>query len=222
MRVSKANLPSASRVLLVVCALGAAQCGQTGNDLQLESPRHSAPSAAAKNEKEAPKAKHMPELLSGDALAGTRAATFSPLVPSKFEGFKAKAEPEGKDIDLGEGAGLSVLKRAYYKGGTALEIEVVDTMEAKPLRTLFDKTREVELHNESAVVKPVKVQGQKAYAQWNSTGRASRVTVLVDNRFLVNLSLRPTDSITAGLDLAEKLEFSELQKLSANDELAKH
>lgn len=147
---------------------------------------------------------------------------FLPLVPSTFEGFKAKAQPEGKDIDLGEGAALSILKRAYFKTSTALEIEIVDTEQAKPLRTLFEKTRELDRDTEAAVIKSMKVQGHKAVAQWNSTTKAARVTVLVDGRYLVNLSLRPTDNISSSLSLAEKLELSELTKLAADNEIAAH
>jgi hypothetical protein len=214
-----------ARALLTACALCAIDCGPTGNDVHvgararpaapLETGSGAAPAKRAK-------AKRAPELVSGDALAGTRAATFLPLVPSTFEGFRAKAQPEGKDIDLGEGAGLAVLKRSYYKSNTALEIEVVDTEQSKPLRALFDKTRELERDTEAAVIKPIKVQGYKAIAQWNSTAKAARVTVLVEGRYLVNLSLRPADNITTSVSLAEKLELPELAKLPADSEIAAH
>jgi hypothetical protein len=48
------------------------------------------------------------------------------------------------------------------------------------------------------------------------------VTVLVEGRYLVNLSLRPADNITTGVSLAEKLELSELAKLPADSEIAAH
>ncbi|HET6332168.1 MAG TPA: hypothetical protein VFG30_03100 [Polyangiales bacterium] len=212
------------RVFLSVCAICAIDCGPTGNDAHVGArARPAAPLETAANDPHArPKAKRTRELVTGDALAGTRASMFLPLVPSTFEGFKAKTQPEGKDIDLGEGAALSILKRAYFKTSTALEIEIVDTEQAKPLRTLFEKTRELDRDTDAAVIKAVKVQGHKAVAQWNSTSKAARVTVLVDGRYLVNLSVRPTDDIASSVSLAEKLELSELTKLAADNEIAAH
>ncbi len=206
-----------SRALLAAVASCALQCGSTGNDVQLATRAPEEPGASG--EPQPAKSKRIPELVSGDALDGTRAATFLPLVPKSFEGFRAKADAEGKDIDLGEGSGFAVLKRSYAKGGTWLEIEVVDTEGAKPLRTLFEKTRELERDTQEAVIKRIKVQGHDAIAQWNQTARAARVTVLVAQRYLVNLHMRPADGIAGAVSLAEKVE---LEKLASSDELAKH
>lgn len=218
------RLARRARVLLIACASCAIDCGPTGNDVHVGArARPAAPlETGASDAPKRVKSKRAPELVTGDALAGTRAAAFLPLVPSAFEGYKAKAQPEGKDIDLGEGAALSVLKRAYYKTSTALEIEIVDTEQSKQLRTLFEKTRELERDTEVAVIKPIKVQGYKAVAQWNSVSKAARVTVLVDGRYLVNLSVRPAESIKPSVELAEKLELSELSKLAAENEVAAH
>jgi hypothetical protein len=206
-----------SRVLLAACALCALHCGSTGNDVQVAS---RAPADHAANDQPQPaKPKRIPELVRGDDLESMHAATFLPLVPKSFEGFRAKADAEGKDIDLGEGAGFAVLKRSYAKGGTWLEIEVVDAQGAKPLRALFAKTRELERDTQVAVIKPMKVQGHQAIAQWNETARAARVSVLVEDRYLVNLHVRPADGIANAVSLAEKVELS---KLASGGELAKH
>jgi hypothetical protein len=206
-----------ARVLLAAFASWTMHCGSTGNDVQVATRAPADP--VAKEEPQSAKTKRIPELVSGDALEGTHAATFLPLVPKSFDGFRAKADAEGKDIDLGEGSGFAVLKRSYAKGGTWLEIEVVDTEGAKPLRTLFEKTRELERDTQAAVIKPIQVQGHKAIAQWNETARAARVSVLVDERYLVNLHLRPADGIANAVSLAEKVE---LAKLASGGELAKH
>jgi hypothetical protein len=213
-----------ARALLIGCALCAIDCGPRGNDLEVGA-RARPVSPLEKSGNDAPKAakaKRTRELVTGDLLESTHAATFLPLVPSTFEGFRAKSQPEGKDIDLGHGAGFSVLKRAYSKASTALEIEVVDTDGAKALRGLFEKTRDLDRDTEVAVIKPIKVQGYKALAQWNSTSRSARVTILVEGRYLVNLNLRPADDIATCVSLAEKLDLPELAKLPADSELAAH
>jgi hypothetical protein len=208
-----------ARGLLVTFAVCALHCGSTGNDVQVATRAPSEPDSA---EPERGQAKKIRVLATGDELDDMHAASFLPLVPKSFEGFRAKSDPEGRDIDLGEGASFAVLKRGYAKGGVWLEIEVVDTEGSKALRALFDKTRELDRDTQDAVIKAIKVQGYKAVAQWNTTSRDARVTVLVDNRYLVNVRVRPADGIAAAVGLAEKIEFSELAKLPADSEIAKH
>src|SRR5215510_3066685 len=151
--------PRREYLVLAAYAFFMLHCGRTGNDVQVAT---RAPADHASEEPQPAKSKRIPVLATGDELEGMHAATFMPLLPKSFEGFRAKADPEGRDIDLGEGAGFAVLKRSYAKGGTWLEIEIVDTENAAPLRALFDKTRELERNTQEAVIKPIKVQGQKA------------------------------------------------------------
>lgn len=205
-----------TRALLAACAFGAMHCGSTGNDVQVAT---RAPSNPAATEAEPAKAKRLRELATGDDLEGTHAVSFLPLLPKSFEGFRAKADAEGKDVDLGDGAGFAVLKRSYSKGSTWLEIEIVDTDGAIALRTLFERTREIERNTQEAVIKPIKVQGQKAIAQWNRTSGDARVSVLIENRYIVNVRVRPADGIASAVSLAEKVE---LEKLASGDEIAKH
>ena len=209
---------------LALCAIG---CGANGNDAHAGArARPTGPQALLDSgigePSLQPRAARKKRPDDPPTLEGTQCAVFLPFLPLTFEGYRAKAPAEGKDIDLGEGAGLVVLKRGYFKTGTALDIEIVDTEKSKALRALFDETRELERDNDSAVIKPIRVQGHKALAQWNSTGKASRVTVLVEGRFLVNLSLRPTDGVAASVALAEKLELADLAKLQTGNEIAAH
>src|SRR5262245_5366489 len=76
--------------------------------------------------------KRRPKFSNTPVLDGTRCAAFVPFVPNTFEGYRAKNAAEGKDIELGEGASLALIRRGYFKTGTALDIEIVDTVQAKP------------------------------------------------------------------------------------------
>lgn len=197
----------------------AAACGPTGNDAHGgASARPATSQDGAQGEARDKKRKFS----NTPILEGTRCAAFVPFVPNEFEGYRAKAAAEGKDIDLGEGASLALIRRAYFKSGTALDIEVVDAGEAKPLRDLFERTREIERNVEAAVIKPFNVKGYKAFAQWNSTSRHARVSVLVESRYLVNLGLRPADGIATSMALAEKLDLAALAQLPVTAQIAAH
>jgi hypothetical protein len=209
-----------ARILLLTVAVGALHCGSTGNDVQVATRAPSEPESDG--EPQPGETKRLRVLATGDELEDMHAAAFLPLVPKSFEGFRAKSDPEGRDIDLGEGARFTVLKRGYAKGGVWLEIEIVDTEGSKALRALFEKTRELDRDTKDAVIKPIKVQGNEAVAQWNSTSKDARVTVLAENRYLVNVRVRPADGIAAAVALAEKVELDELAKTPAGSEIAKH
>jgi hypothetical protein len=153
-------------------------------------------------------------------LDGTRCAAFVPFVPNTFSGFRAKGPAEGKDIDLGQGSSLALIKRGYFKNGSALELEFVDTAHARSLRDLFARTRKLERESDTAVIKPLRIQGYDAFAQWNDTARAARVTILVE-QVIVNLSLRPSDSLHTSLTLAEQLDLEKLATLQRDEHVAR-
>jgi hypothetical protein len=155
-------------------------------------------------------------------LDGTRCAAFVPLLPATLDGWRAKAPAEGKDIDLGEGANIVLLRRGYFKNSTALDVEIVDTEGGKPLRDLFERTRDLERDGESAVIKAIRVHGHKALAQWNDDSNMARVTILVDGRYLVHVSMRPTDGVAGAIGLADKLDLETLGELSSDDQVAIH
>lgn len=145
-------------------------------------------------------------------LDGVRCATYVPFLPNVFEGYRAKGPAEGKDVELGQGSGFAVLKRGYFKNGTALELEVVDTERSRSLRDLFGRSRAIERDTKAAVIRPLRIQGYDALAQWNETAKIARITILVE-RVLVNLSLRPSSTLDTSLQLSEHLDLAALAKL---------
>jgi len=218
------------------CAPSASGCGPTGSDAHVGARTRpttavaggadaatAAPAESARALRA--QAKHKPRkspqpLPTDPVLEGVRCAAFVPFLPPTFEGYRAKSVAEGKDIDLGEGAGLALLKRGYFKSSTALDLEIVDTAQSKPLRTLFERTRALEHDGEAAVIKPIRVQGHAALAQWNSTAKATRVTVLVAERYLVHVTLRPSEGLAGAIELASKLDLAGLAELERSDKLA--
>lgn len=209
--------PCTARVLLAACVLGASSCGSTGSDA------HGAarPAAGHESAELSDKSKRgMTGKSNEPKLDGTRCAAFVPFLPSTVEGFRAKGPAEGSDIDLGEGAALAVLRRGYWKPGSGLDLEIVDTERGKRLRDVFENSRELDRSNDAAVIKAIKVQGHKAVAQWNSTSKAARVSILLSDRYLVNLNLRPEEGVDRAIAIAEKLELAELAALQPSAQIA--
>lgn len=198
--------------LAALCALAAAACEPRGPDAAAGA------RAPAASESLSGKSGSKSKRKRGDSepvLDGVRCAAFVPFLPSVFEGFRAKGPAEGKDVELGEGGGLATLKRGYYKNGTALELELVDTERSRSLRELFVRSRAIERDTKAAVIRPLRIQGYDALAQWNETAKIARVTILVE-RVLVNLSLRPSTALDASLRLSERLDLAALAKLQAD------
>ena len=201
-----------------MCVFGTVHCGATGSDVHGGAPSRpgvtQVDEAASKTGALARKKSNEP------ILDGTRCAAFVPFLPAKLEGFRAKAPAEGSDIDLGEGAALAILRRGYWKPGIALEVEIVDTERSKRLRDVFEQTLKLERSNDTAVIKATTVQGHAAVAQWNSTSRGNRVSILVGSRYLVNLNLRPANDASGALEIAAKLDLAELAKLQPSEQIA--
>jgi hypothetical protein len=205
-------VPPTVRVALAALGLIAgAGCGPKGPDAGARAPG-AADSITEQSASKAAKGKRTAKRSGEPVLDGVRCAAFVPFLPSVFEQFRAKGPAEGKDIELGEGAGLALTKRGYFKNGSALELEFVDTERSSSLRDLFARTRAIQRETSVAVIRPLQIQGYEAVAQWNETAKIARVTILVEH-VLVNLSLRPSTALDTSLQLAERLDLAAVAKL---------
>ena len=207
---------TARLLFATVCVLGTVHCGPTGSDVQ-----GGTSTSASQVDEAASKTGALGRRKSNEPkLEGTRCAAFVPFLPAKIEGFRAKAPAEGSDIELGEGAALALLRRGYWKPGIGLDIEIIDTEQSKRLRDVFEQTLKLERSNDAAVFKATQVQGHQALAQWNSTSRSNRVTILVASRYLVNLNLRPATDVSGAIAIANELDLAELAKLQPSEQIA--
>jgi hypothetical protein len=141
-----------------------------------------------------------------------RALTF--FVPDVLEGYRARTASDGHDMYLGAGVGFLTVKRAYGKDNVLLELELIDAAHCERVRDLFNHARELQRETDSVVIRPLKVQGQKALVQWLDATRVARVSVLVAERFLLNANLKPAESPAASIALAQKLDWQALEKLA--------
>jgi hypothetical protein len=136
------------------------------------------------------------------------------FAPDSFEGYKARTATEGHDIGLSSKVGFVSLRRAYAKDGVSFELELLDVAHCPRLRDVFLRSRELSRESESVVIRPMKVQSERAVTQWLASNNIARTSVLVADRFLVNVNVKPASSPNASIAIASKLDFAGLEKLA--------
>jgi hypothetical protein len=140
--------------------------------------------------------------------------------PGIVEGYRAYAVTEGHDLDLGNGEPVVIVKRAYRKGSLLLELEVLDTASTERLRSTFLRMRELTRDNDRAVFRPYKLQNRRAFAQWTAQTASARASVLVADRYLVHVSMKPVQSPEPCVGFLAKLDLASLDKLAGTPEAA--
>lgn len=140
--------------------------------------------------------------------------------PGVLEGYRAYAVTEGHDLDLGNGEPVVIVKRAYRKDDLLVDLEVLDTAQTERLRSVFLRTRELTRENANAVFRPYKLQNRRAFAQWTSQTASARASVLVADRYLVHVSMKPVQSPESCIGLLAKLDLGSLDKLAGTPSMA--
>jgi hypothetical protein len=137
------------------------------------------------------------------------------FLPDILQGYRARMAIEGRDISLGADLGLLSVRRAYgNKEDLMIEVELIDVSACERVRDLFNRSRELQRDTEKAVIRPMRVHGQKALSQWLDSTKIARTSVLVAERFLVNANVKPADSIAPSIAFVEKLDFAALEQFA--------
>jgi hypothetical protein len=139
------------------------------------------------------------------------------FVPDTIDGFRARTISEGRDIELGAAGAVVSIRRAYAQGDVWLELELLDTADSERVRNVFNRARDVTRDSARAVIRPLRVKNHKALTQWLAASKVARTSVLVSDRFLVNVSVKPADSPAPSIALADKLDWAAVEKLAAAD-----
>lgn len=139
------------------------------------------------------------------------------FLPNSVEGFRPRAVLDGRDLDVGAEEPVLVAKRAYAnKDGVSLELEVQDAACCPRLRELVLRTRELTRENKEAVMRALKIQGQRAEAQWFASNKTARTSVVVADRFIVHAVVKPAESPAPSIAVVEQLDLAGLEKLPAS------
>ena len=137
------------------------------------------------------------------------------FLPDILEGYRARMAIEGRDISLGADLGLLSVRRAYgNKEDLMIEVELIDVTACERVRDLFNRSRELQRDTEKAVIRPMRVHGQKALSQWLDATKTARTSVLVADRFLVNANVKPADSTAPSIAFVEKLDWAALEQFA--------
>lgn len=132
---------------------------------------------------------------------------FKPFAPDAFEGYQADEPPSGKKFGLPNDSQIATLRRTYKKGDASLEIELIDTAQAPGVRELFLQASQMSRQTAQSVMRPSTVRGHKALEQWNEANATARASVLVADRLLVNVNVKPASSPDVARALAEKVDL---------------
>jgi hypothetical protein len=170
-------------------------------------------SAATGKTGKAPKSRHSKRPViknTGDAWLALKF-----FLPDILEGYRARMAIEGRDISLGADLGLLSVRRAYgNKADLVIEVELIDVTACERVRDLFNRSRELQRDTEKAVIRPMRVHGQKALSQWLDATKTARTSVLVADRFLVNANVKPADSTAPSIAFVETLDWAALEQFA--------
>jgi hypothetical protein len=211
-----------ARASLVAACFGLVGCARLQNcsGEQSLTERAQSPLSAAKDGSAAGKAVQPPKSRrnkrpviknTGDAWLALKF-----FLPDILQGYRARMAIEGRDISLGADLGLLSVRRAYgNKDDLMIEVELIDVTECERVRDLFNRSRELQRDTEKAVIRPMRVHGQKALSQWLDATKTARTSVLVADRFLVNANVKPADSTAPSIAFVEKLDWAALEQFAS-------
>jgi hypothetical protein len=209
---------------LAICGCGnLATCGSGQRAAQSHPPPPASATVETSVQREGERKKKAARKASGrrakratvNLSSGTAWRALAFFVPDVLDGYRARTATEGRDLMLGAGIGFVSVKRAYSKDNVQLELELIDTAHCERVRDVFNRSRELQREADSVVIRPLKIQGQKALAQWLDSTRVARTSVLVADRFLLNANVKPADSPEPSIALLQKLDWDALEKLAA-------
>ena len=138
-----------------------------------------------------------------------------PLLPAKLGSFEADGELKGATNAMGA-MKISTVKRSYKAGDRRLRAEIADAWLVPMLRSGFAMAQLVKQDSSEGVKKGVKVSGQPGLLEWRKARKRGKLTILIADRFLLKLSLEPSEEPDEVVKLAADLALDKLAKLKAD------
>lgn len=138
---------------------------------------------------------------------------FTPFAPDSVGDYVAEAAAEGRIVKLKNGATLPTLKRTYVKDELRMEIELVDSTQAPMVRSVVEAMQDQDRGNDKSVFRGIVIHGHKGVIQWHPQTKAGRVGVVIEERYVVNVKISPTDSPDAAIAMLKKLDLEGFKTL---------
>lgn len=139
------------------------------------------------------------QAMGGAGAAGQPAApvvnwkALEPFAPEKLGDWTGQGELQG-ETTAAMGMQMSRVKRTYKKGDGTLSLEIIDTNASPIMRMGVNMAASLNIDGSDGVKKGITVNGNKGLLDWKKTG-SGKLTLLVGDRFLVSLRLRPAASV---------------------------
>lgn len=136
----------------------------------------------------------------------------SAFVPEKIGAFEKQGELDGSTNSMG-GMQVTKVERHYKAGGQRAQIEIVDANLVAMLKMPFAMISMINEDSTRGFKKGKQVAGHPAIVEWTESSKHSKVTILVGDRFIVNIEVRDASAMDAAEKLASALDIAALARL---------
>ena len=137
-----------------------------------------------------------------------------PYLPDELGDFKATKDLKGATNKMG-GMEFTEVSRSYAAGERQLTIKITDAFTAPMLKAPFAMAAMIQEDSTEGYKKGKKIQGHTAIVEWRKSGQRSNVVMLVGERFMLNVTVRPTDTVDDAEKAVALLDLDSLAKLKA-------
>jgi hypothetical protein len=137
----------------------------------------------------------------------------APLLPEALGDFKAKGELDGSTKKMG-GFEVSEVKRRYDAGGRELRVEITDATAHALLRAPFAMVAMIEEDSTAGFKKGKTIGGHPGVVEWKEKSKQGNVSLLVAQRFVVNVRIAKAQSSDEAETIASALKLDELAALA--------
>jgi hypothetical protein len=136
------------------------------------------------------------------------------FLPDSLGELKAAHELDGKTEKMGA-LQISSAKRQYTSGESQVRVSITDSSGAPMMRAPFALAAMVEEDSSSGYKKGKKIAGYTAIVEWKERAKRSEVTMLLGERFVVNVEVDKAAKPDAAEAIAQSLKLDDLAKLKA-------
>lgn len=134
------------------------------------------------------------------------------FVPETLGGFAKHGELDGSTNSMG-GMQVTKVERDYKSGEQSADIEITDANMVAMLKMPFAMISMINEDSTRGFKKGKQVAGQPAIVEWTESSKHSKVTMLVGDRYIVNVEVRHATANDAAEKLAAALDIAGLAAL---------
>lgn len=127
-------------------------------------------------------------------------------------GYEA-GEPEGTTTSMAEFK-MSQVSREYTKGDNSIEIEIIDGSYIPMAYASYKALENFEVDSSEELIRKVTIQGFPGIENIHYKDKEASLSIMVGERFLVNLRGENFDSSSELKDIANRLDLKKLASLA--------